>query len=627
MRATALPRIGGLALFLSASAAAQQPIPLDTLRAGAGSRIVAGAAAATRSIEVIDRASIDALPARSVADVLARALGTDLLARSAAQADLAIRGSGFEQVLVMVDGVPVNDDQTGHFHLNLAVPLESIERIEVLRGPAAALYGSAAVGGVVNVVTRRAAGGRGGAAEPASEFAVRAQAGSFGAAVAGAEARLTRGAGFGVRASAERDRGDGHRPGTDHDITQARLALDAPFADGSLAGHVAYAARDFGAAGFYAPFDSYEETRTQTAALSWRSAPGTLTLEPRVSLRRHEDDFILRRDDPSFYRNRHTGSQAAAELVTRWMPVSALRLAAGAEAARSRLASSSLGDRVEDRTAAFAELAAGDAAASLLTLGLRLDRHSAFGAYVSPSIAAGHRTSERLLLRASAGAGFRAPSWTERYYRDPANIGDPDLDAETFRTAELGAEMRFGAGASLDAAVFVRQADGLIDWARPAGSAPSVPWRTMNVERSTFRGLETTGRANLAAVAVTARAALLGFSADVEPGLASKYALRPLTRSLGIELDAPLSGRTRLVMYGSHRRRAGDSGDGGDSGDSGDSGDEWQLVDLRLSRSVSAVRGLQIHLDATNLFDAAYHDVAGQPAPGRALLLGGRLRR
>src|SRR5690606_29957016 len=103
------PVLTGLLLAAAAlpAAALQQPIPLDTVHVSAGSRLVAGAPALTRSVDVLDRRAIDALPARTITDVIARALGVDLLARSPAQADLSVRGSGFEQVLVLVDRVPV----------------------------------------------------------------------------------------------------------------------------------------------------------------------------------------------------------------------------------------------------------------------------------------------------------------------------------------------------------------------------------------------------------------------------------------------------------------------------------------------------------------------------------------
>src|SRR5688500_7148893 len=98
-------------LALPSAGSAQQAHPLDTLHVTAASRITA--TAALRSIEIIDRAAIQRFPARTLADVIGRALGADVLARSPVQADLSLRGSTTEQVAILVDGVPVNDTQTG----------------------------------------------------------------------------------------------------------------------------------------------------------------------------------------------------------------------------------------------------------------------------------------------------------------------------------------------------------------------------------------------------------------------------------------------------------------------------------------------------------------------------------
>ncbi|HEX4935598.1 MAG TPA: TonB-dependent receptor plug domain-containing protein, partial [Gemmatimonadaceae bacterium] len=144
-----------LAATVSATLSAQAPAPqqLDTIRVT--SRIAPDAGAAQRSVESIGREAIDRLPARTVTDLLEMAFGADVQRRSPAQADLAIRGSSLGQVLVLVNGVRVSDLQTGHFDLDLAVPLDAVARIEILRGPGATLYGPDAIGGVVNVVTRQ----------------------------------------------------------------------------------------------------------------------------------------------------------------------------------------------------------------------------------------------------------------------------------------------------------------------------------------------------------------------------------------------------------------------------------------------------------------------------------------
>jgi vitamin B12 transporter len=590
-----------LGLFLAASAAAQMtPMPLDTLRGSVASRLVAGEATVTRSVDVITRAEIEKLPVRNASDIIARALGVDLQMRSPAQADLSIRGSSFEQVLVLVDGVPVNDDQTGHFHLDVAVPLEAIERVEVLRGPAAAVYGSAAIGGVVNIVTTRT-----------TRLTARAQGGSFGTFAGGGAVGTSLGRAS-LQLSADHDQSDGHRAGTDHKITQGRLTLAAPIAGGTLLGDVAYAARDFGANAFYAPamFNAYEETRTGTASLGWTSAPSKLTFAPRLSFRNHDDDFILRRENPAFYHNEHTTRALSGEVVARYTPSLTTRLAFGIDGTHTELYSNSLGNRGESRAAVFSELAVGEISDGLFSLGLRLDSHSTFGTFLSPSAAGGAQLGEYVRVRASAGTGFRAPTWTERYYVDPANIGNPDLDAERFWTAELGAAISPVDDADIDVAVFVRRADGMIDWGKPEGAAPTAPWRTANIDEATFRGVEATARYSLSRVALTGRAMALGLTADEAESQVSKYALRPLSRSFSLEASVPVTGAFTVSLRGAHQKRR--------------DGDSWETLDGRVT---AARNGIEVFVDARNVLDEEYLDVSNVAAPGRAFSIGGRIRR
>ncbi|HEY0997328.1 MAG TPA: TonB-dependent receptor plug domain-containing protein, partial [Gemmatimonadaceae bacterium] len=177
--------LAALAALLPAAAAAQSPVAmLDTVYATTASR--AGSLAQLhRSVEVLDRGAIERRAARSVGELLAGMLGADVQWRSPAQADLALRAGTPGQVLLLVDGVRQSDLQTAHFDLDLAVPLDAIERIEVVRGPGSALFGADAVGGVVNVITRR----------DARAASARLFGGSFGTAGASLAAAIPAGAG------------------------------------------------------------------------------------------------------------------------------------------------------------------------------------------------------------------------------------------------------------------------------------------------------------------------------------------------------------------------------------------------------------------------------------------------
>jgi iron complex outermembrane receptor protein len=591
-----------IAVIVAASplhAAAQQPVQLDTLHVSVSSRLPA--ASALRSVDIIDRAMIERLHMQNLADVIARALGTDVQSRSPAQADLALRGSTTEQVLILIDGVPVNDTQTGHLHLDQAVPIEAVERIEVLRGAASALYGSGAFGGIVNIVTRT---------DP--RLGARAEAGSSNSflmsATAGTRLRET----APLTASIERSTSDGHRAGTDYETTVARASFMAPAGGGSVRADVGVAERAFGAAQFYAPFPTaFEKTRVLTGAIAYERLFGRVSIEPRASIRRHHDDFVLKRDTPSFYHNVHAATDAGGGVVIR-IPAAILTTALGGETYHSSIRSTNLGDHDETRGAVFGEaVAGGEDRGYTASAGLRLDHSSTFGDFLSPSFAAGLQVGSRLHLRASAARAFRAPTWTDRYYSDPANRGDSTLAVERAWSYEAGAGITAGHGVTADITGFRRTVTNAIDWVRPDTAPASTPWQIVNIQDATFDGAELALRQRgWLGADWTLRASALSFTADGAAGLVSKYALRPITRTAALEVAAPLVAGLSLGLRAAHLQRTGESA--------------HDLVDAQITWDAGDVA---LYVAGTNLGDAAYLDVSAAPAPGRAFFLGARWSR
>ena len=589
-----------LALAAAPAAAQQRPLPLDTLRVDATSRAAAGVAPGTRAVEVIDAEEIRRSPARTVGELLQWALGVEVMPRSPALVDVSVRGSSFEQVLVLVDGIRASDAQTGHFDLDLAVPLDQVERIEIVRGSGSALHGADAMGGVIHVVTREGSGS-----------AARLEAGSFEArALSLSHAFRAGGARF--DAGADVQRSDGHRAGTDYRTALGRLSLGLPLGGRSLETDVGYAARDFGASLFYGDFPSYEETRTATASLALRApAAARLAVEPVASARWHDDDFILYRDDPARYRNRHSTLQAGGELTVRYALSPLLRLAGGGEGYVDRLRSERLGNRSEWRAALLGELVAGRVGALTGTAGLRLDRQEAFGSFWSPSVAAAWWPGAGVRLRSSLGRAFRVPTWTERYYQDPANIGSADLRPERAWTGEVGLDAYPLRGVRVGAAAYVRDASDLIDWAKPAAAPTAEPWRTRNVEDATFRGLEAElALDDLAGVRVVARGSWLSLETIDAEGFRSKYALRPLDRVLSLSADRAVS---RGLVLGARVQRARRVESAGQAEDA------WLRLDGRAGWQWTRGR---VYVDAQNLTDEPYLDVVGGRAAGRALMVG-----
>jgi vitamin B12 transporter len=559
---------------------------LDTLYVQAASRVPHLGQSAFRSVDVINRREIERLPAQTVADVLARILGVDVVPRSPAQADISIRGSTFEQVMVLVDGVKVSDEQTGHFDLDVAVPLEMIERIEVLRGTGSAMYGSDAVGGVINIVTRRS-----------TNASVTLQGGSFGTGAAGFKKRF----GSTLDVGGDYARSDGHRAGTDYEIAQGRVSAVHPFTAGSIGFDVGVGLRDFGAADFYAPFNSHERTTTLTSALRYESTPDARwQFAPQLHVRRHTDRFTLRREDPAFYLNEHESWQTGVEMVVRYVHTDRFGIAFGGEAFGAELQSARLGNRSERRAAIFSEATIGNPLIAAVNAGLRGDWGNNFDAFASPSLAASLRVLDDLHLRASASRGFRAATWTERYYTDPANEANPDLRTERFWTAEIGARWNAAANVAGDVAIFYRNSKDLIDWAKPADQ-PTLPWRAMNVEDASFTGVE----ARVLVPYVTLSGMLLSINASDAAGFVSKYALRQITEQVAVTLDLPLLPNVNTSAMLAHARRRLEG--------------SFFRADVRTTW---AVKQLRVNLDLLNLTDAEYLDASAKPVAGRGFAVG-----
>lgn len=608
----ALVALGGHPLGATPSAAldAQEPVTLDTVVVEVGSRTAAPSLARARSVEVLGAQQLEALPVRTVSEALRLAVGVDLQPRSPAQADVSIRGASFEQVVVLVDGVRMSDAQTGHFDLDLTVPLAQVERIEVLRGAASALYGADAIGGVINVVTR--APGREGTAavEGGSHGTYRVSlTGGLGQPSSGVEAAGS--ASPAVVAGVEYAASDGHRTGTDYDVLLSHARAGMRLGTGTLAATAGHARRDFGADAFYAPFASYEETRTTTLALGWSGAVGGgWSLAPRLSFRRHDDDFVLEREDPAFFRNVHRSVRPGGEVVARWASGSApLSVALGAEAYREDLESTNLGDRVEDRGALFSEVAwSADRIGA--QLGARLDAHDGFGPSLSPSLSLSYRAADRVRLRAAAGRSFRTPTFTERYYEDPAHLARAQLDPERAWTAEAGVDVSSGRGTLVRVTAFRRWARDLIDWARP-DAEPESRWRTRNVESATFTGLEVGASAALPGdLRITGGGSLLSVDSDEAEGFFSKQTLRPLTRRVTLGASRAVGERIQLAGHLLHERRTDE--------------DARTLLDLRAAVGIP---GGELYLDLKNVTDADYLDLTGSRAPGRAFAVGFRTGR
>jgi iron complex outermembrane receptor protein len=555
--------------------------------------------AVTRTLTVITRAQIDALPVQSIADVLRLVASIDVRARGVrgVQTDFAVRGANFGQMLMLVDGVRMNDAQSGHHNGDIPVALDEVERIEILHGPGSALFGADAFGGTVNVITRR----------KVDKSTLLAQGGSFGLAGARGAAGFERGP-IQQTLGLATERSGGFMYDRDYAsvIARGRTSIG-----GNSGLSFAFLRKEFGANNFYggnAPSREWTNQSLITGDHQFGATAGW-TFTARGSYRTHGDHFIFNQTNPALSDNRHRthavlGELAASRRVQRGM------VTVGIESGGDWIRSTNLGDHELGRISAFGEWRRALGERVQVDGALRLDRYSQFGASWNPSAGIGWWISDDVHLRVSAGRAFRVPTFTERYYSDPANLARADVGPETAWAGEGGADVLLGDGWMLKATVFGRADSDVIDWLRPT---VADRWQTYNVRDVDTLGVEVGVQKTFAGGAfMTAQFTGVDLDAAAVTQL-SKYVLDYAPRSFTVAGLLPLPGALHVAPRIEYRRRSRPAGTS-----------DYVLVDARVSRRIGRMG--DVFIEGSNLFDREYQEIAGVAMPGATVAIGLALR-
>ena len=548
-------------------------------------------------LEEADR-SISSTPVRgqellfnSYTDVLQLDPSLDLRQRgpNGTQADLSIRGATFGQTLVLWNGRRMSDPQSGHHNLDLPIPLESMDRVEVLRGAGSSLYGSDAVGGVVNIITRPSETG---------EVRVRGAVGSYGTNQERLSMAGVKGP-FNGQIAASRDFSSGFAP--DRDYRSLAIAATANYRSrwGMTDVDAAWSDRPFGAGGFYGDYPSWERTKTWWAGASQSLGEKTMVV---FSVRRHSDLFYLYRDRPELFTNRHEADSWQGGLRRREPISSTNTLFYGAEAFGESIESTNLGQHARARGAAYASWDARVLRRFSLSAGVRVELYRGLPGQWSPSLGAGYWAGSKLKLRASVSRAFRLPTYTDLYYHDPANQGSPDLKAETAWSYEAGADWRPASAVKVDATLFQRRDTNGIDYVR---AAPGAIWRAANIQRLNFTGAETGVHWSIGGQVFDLRYTGLHGVAAALPGLQSRYAFNYPVHAGIASWQTMLRGRVAVRMRIGALERLGR--------------EPYAVWDVYAARGRGRVRPF---VQATNLADVRYQEIVGVVMPGRAILGG-----
>lgn len=552
-----------------------------------------------RSAVVIDKGTIGSLPVSTPDEVLEYVTGVDLRRRGGfgVQSDISIRGSSFEQVVVLVNGIKMNDAQTGHYTMDLPLSLDDIERIEILRGGSSCLYGTNAFGGVVNIITKT----------PAEEKI------KFGASI-GEHSLSSQNITVDFPSentahhfSIERRESSGDRPDTDFEnlavfleslFNKERLPVDL---------NIGYAKKDYGAANFYSNLYPHQEEHTDTRFLNLKTTVDKdwFKLSPAVFYRRHWDKYILDRNRPWWYVNFHTTYTYGAEIQAE-LDFDKSSFISGVEAREEKITSTNLGDHKRDNEAVFAMYSFNITDISTVSAGLRQDYFENWGWQTMPSASANYFLTPRLKLRGAVDRLFRIPSYTELYYNSPANKGNKNLLPEKGWSYESGFDYIENDFKFSVTPFWRREKDG-IDWARE--NSLSI-WQAQNVNSINTQGIETEMafcplllKKKFSISSVNCGYSYI-YASQTQQAAFTKYAPFYLRHqaNAGLNFDLPFGIKQGLTLNYKERFEQR----------------HYFLLDSKLSKKIEKDKfDIEFFVTTTNLLNTSYGEITDVAMPGR----------
>ena len=437
----------------------------------------------SRTIEVITATAIKNSAATNVADLLQQVAGVDVRRRGTAgsQADLYIRGGGFDQTLLLIDGIKMDDSQTGHHALNAALPIEVIERIEIIKGPAARVFGQNAFTGAINIVTKK---------NLENTVSANIEAGSFGQL----NGSITVGKEFensSIIAHIGALTSDGYRENSDYNNYNYLLKGTFNKKKQPIEVLATFFDKKFGAQNFYTPeafgFNEYEETQNSLLGVSTTFRTEKFKITPRVYWRRGQDIFLLKRDDPSFYRNLHITNKIGVETNASYTSDIGIT-GFGVDVSRVFISSNNLGNRNRTMANLFLEhrfkLADGKID---ITPGVAVTYFSDFKFHAFPGLDIGFKLTDNLKAYGNLGITYRIPTYTDLYYNDRSTIGNANLKPEEAFAQEIGLKYNSGRFTS-SVAIFNRDAANLIDYIRE--NTTDSKFTATNIAKVNTQGFE-----------------------------------------------------------------------------------------------------------------------------------------
>ncbi len=469
-----------LLVFFSTTIYSQKLLEEITIKSG---RILTPFNEENRSLIIVDSIYLQNTTAKNLSEILQQIIGVDIRRRGNddIQTDLYIRGGSFDQTLLLINGVKVEDSQTGHHQMNLSLPTHLIERIEILKGPGSRIFGMNAFNGAVNIITKK----------NEEKRELKLGYGSFKTLDVSSTIPINS-KGFSNILSATFKNSDGYRYNTDYNYFNFFYSGNINIQDSELDILYTNSDRKFGANGFYASpqaKDQYEETNASLLNIKISRQSNEIKSESSVFWRRHEDTYIYLRDNPSFYKNNHTSHKIGFLSNVSFMSDIGIT-GVGIDLSNTWLESNNLGKRNRFISTLFVEQLLKKGKFNI-TPGVAFSiyekpNNDIFKSKLFPGVDLSFIVNKNIILHANVGETFRIPTFTDLYYSDPNNEGNENLDPEKAFTNEIG--LRYLKNSlQLSMSLFNRKSSNLIDYIK---SNPEGKWSPQNIKNVTTNGLE-----------------------------------------------------------------------------------------------------------------------------------------
>ena len=470
-----------LLIFLISSLCAQVSF-IDTVTVNA-SNIPLKLSETGRHITVLTQEEIKQIPANSLDEVLQTISGIEVQSRNGfgAQADISMRGSTFTQVLILVDGMKLNDPLTAHFNGNIPITIAEIDRIEVLRGPAAAMYGPDAVGGVINFISKTFSKNKISNKSVSGELIfgdnqlIKSNQG-----FAYQKNKLKVGGGLSITQSIgeqieERILPSGGTLDSYYnyfDIKTAGLSFAQELGNGWAAkARLAYDHRDFAARYFYtsSTFDKSTEITQNWWSHAQISKLGNKSFTDfNIAYKYNTDRFVFSPDFPST--NEHITEYLNLNLNHSYQIQSNLNIKLGVQIDQRKIESNDRGNHQDLHYGLYAIGVFKPIDPLSITASVRGDYDENYKFEFSPQLNASYLMNN-LVLRAAVGKSIRAADYTERYVSNNLenlspgrSLGNPDLLAERSWSQEIGFDYYLSEIMTIKGTAFLRQSSELIDY-------------------------------------------------------------------------------------------------------------------------------------------------------------------